>query len=220
MSSSANSESIDEQSAAAARSRVYQLLGTSFSYPSNPGTHAELHGATMLMKISDALGELPYALPISVTTACADMTSCSSADVEGLYLSLFDRSVARAAFSMHECEYVSSTQQALWEELSRFYDHFGLDLQNGHMKESADHLLLELEFLHYLTFLEAGAAVDKQPFVAAQRDFLTRHLAIWIPKFCTEVRNTNTEGPYRLLATILEAFIKADVVYLDEIVAN
>lgn len=174
----------------------------------------ELLDETLWASISDAWSELPYALPFPAIPTHVDMTFGSPEVVESLYLSLFDRSVARTAVSMLEREYVSSAHQKLFEKLSRLYDHFGLNLKDGHMMEPADHLLLELEFLHYLTFLEAGAVADRQPFVNAQYDFLTCHVAIWVPKFCAEVRNANSNGPYGFLANILEAFIAADVRYI------
>ena len=42
----------------------------------------------------------------------------------------------------------------------RFYDFFGLSLSEG-QREEPDHLLTELEFLHYLAYQEAGLRLPR-----------------------------------------------------------
>lgn len=93
------------------------------------------------------------------------------------FTAAFDPSVSEAAASLREGTYVEDDQSALFEELVRFYEFFGLGRGEG--VEMPDHLSVELEFMQYLTHLEASAS-DRPDELAsirrAQRDFLTRHL--------------------------------------------
>ena len=70
------------------------------------------------------------------------------------------------------------------EECVRFYNHFGLTLSEA-QRELPDHLLTQLDFLHFLCFREAQALQqdgDPAPFRRAQRDFIARHPGAWLPK--------------------------------------
>lgn len=93
------------------------------------------------------------------------------------YLAAFDPGASAEATSLHEAAYARMDTGALFEELVRFYEHFGLRRQEK--AELPDHLAVELEFMHVLCALdqaavERGEAADAVH--AAQRDFLDRHL--------------------------------------------
>ena len=93
------------------------------------------------------------------------------------YNEAFDPSVSDKACSLREGAHVEDDQSALFEELVRFYEFFGL--ARGDAAEMPDHLSVELEFMHFLTHLESRAA-DRPDDLAsirrAQHDFITRHL--------------------------------------------
>ena len=57
-----------------------------------------------------------------------------------------------------------------------FYRHFGLDFSRDYAGEQPDHLPTELTFIHYLSFLEVGARVEKDNHRRERRDFLSPHL--------------------------------------------
>lgn len=102
-----------------------------------------------------------------------------AADAGPAYLAAFDPAVSREACSLHEGVYATRDRNALFEELVRFYGFFGLEREE--VAELPDHLTVELEFMHFLTFLEhhqaeQGRAVDDLR--RAQRDFLERHLGV------------------------------------------
>lgn len=94
------------------------------------------------------------------------------------YTRAFDRGVSDEAVSIHESAYVDADVSAVFEELVRFYEHFGLRrLQNA---ELPDHLSVELEFMHFMSELENHAIArgdDVAPLRLAQRDFLDRHVS-------------------------------------------
>ena len=89
----------------------------------------------------------------------------------------FEPAVSREAGSLHEAAYASEDRRSLFEELVRFYAHFGLARELR--AELPDHLTVELEFMHFLCWLEHGASArgaDVAGLRRAQRDFLARHL--------------------------------------------
>lgn len=93
------------------------------------------------------------------------------------YLQVFDPAVGAKASSLHEASYVDTGASALFEELVRFYGHFGL--QRSDAAELPDHLTVELEFMQFLCELEGEAehrGDDIESVRAAQRDFLDRHV--------------------------------------------
>jgi DMSO reductase family type II enzyme chaperone len=66
-----------------------------------------------------------------------------------------------------------------------FYRRFGLEL-SAPGKETADHLLHQLEFVQYLYHLEATFDHDtdrekRDQIAHARRDFLERHIGYWVP---------------------------------------
>ena len=94
------------------------------------------------------------------------------------FLAAFEPAVAREACSLHEAAHVGEHRSALFEELVRFYAHFGLVRRES--AELPDHVGVELEFMHVLVAREAAARArgeDVRGLRLAQRDFLARHLA-------------------------------------------
>ena len=107
------------------------------------------------------------------------------------------------------------------EELFRFYQHFGLEFSRGELRELPDLLPVELEFLHYLTFLEAQASdIDHlQPNIsalqAAQRDFIDLHPGRWIDNFIERLKSRADSGLYLSFAAMLRLFLKHERHYLS-----
>lgn len=95
------------------------------------------------------------------------------------YLEAFDQSVSKSASSLYEVSYKTIDRSALNEELIRFYNYFGLKRSTD--AEFPDHITVELQFMHFLTFLEAqesskGRSVEGLR--SAQHDFIKRHLSV------------------------------------------
>jgi DMSO reductase family type II enzyme chaperone len=93
------------------------------------------------------------------------------------YMEAFDPAVYQQASALYESAYTSKTQDLIYEELTRFYDFFGL--QRAADAELPDHLSVELDFMHYLTYLEQQCLVRNEnpsDIRREQRDFLSHHL--------------------------------------------
>ena len=100
------------------------------------------------------------------------------------------------------------------EDLVRFYDFFGYTLGDK-FAWAPDHLSVELEFMHYLSYGEVtrladGNAEEAASFQLAQADFIERHLVNWIAKLVHEVQEQNAESVYCRVVTTLQAFLTAD----------
>lgn len=86
-----------------------------------------------------------------------------------------------------------------------------------HCKEWPDHIGIELEFLHYLTFLEATVPdAMMEDYVAAESDFLDRHLARWVPGFSRKLGEGDVPSPYRAFGEVLAQFIAGDREFIQQ----
>jgi DMSO reductase family type II enzyme chaperone len=93
------------------------------------------------------------------------------------YVAAFDPSASAAASSLHERSYSNEETSGLFEELVRYFEHFGLRRRID--AELPDHVSVELEFMQFLCELERHAAAcgdDTGSVHRAERDFIDRHL--------------------------------------------
>ena len=124
-----------------------------------------------------------------------------------------------AAVSLHGRSYTNDGDQKLFEELFRFYEHFGLDFSSSNNDFWPDALEIELEFMHYLTYLEGLAGDSNIAILKAQRDFLTRHLRPLLAGVKASLVEKNIPM-YAQLATLLNEFVDADHAYINEIIGD
>lgn len=93
------------------------------------------------------------------------------------YLEAFDLALAKDACSLREASYATEAMDVLLEDLIRFYSYFGLKREEK--AEMPDHICVELEFMHFLSYLEENVkhtAEEVASLQRVQRDFLVRHL--------------------------------------------
>lgn len=172
-----------EEKASAARSNVYRLLSESLKYPC--GEFGELvKDGTFLEGLYNLVGELPYDLPFpDENLGGRPLQAVDQDDIEAEFIRVFDVGPGGPPCPFREGLHHGS-RMTIMEELVRFYNHFGLSTTKGEERELPDHLCTELEFLHFLTFKEVLAlqeAQDPAPYRRAERDFLMRHVAKWLP---------------------------------------
>lgn len=190
---------------AAARSRLYAGFARLFSYPSDELAPRILDG-TLFEDMCEAAANLPYATSLP---ACTWPSLPESAEaLQACYWSLFQTaSPAGAVVSLNEKDYVRTDRNQLWEDILRFYDHFGIEYSTDRVEEFPDHLVTQLDFLHYLTFLEAGIAGDAGPYARARGDFVERHLANWLPALTDKLALKAGETPYASFGQLLRTFL-------------
>lgn len=198
----------------AARSEIYRILSAVFAYPaSDEQKDFVLQGAQAALRT--AAVRLPF--PLRALDALIERGAEAAPDVELEYTRLFDNCSGRPALSLHEKDFSSVDQKKLWEELIRYYEHFGLRYDLKECKEWPDHIGIELEFLHYLTFLEATVPdAMTENYLAAEGDFLDRHLAKWVPGFCQKLSDGDVPSPYRAFGEVLAQFIAGEREFIQQ----
>jgi DMSO reductase family type II enzyme chaperone len=116
-------------------------------------------------------------------------------EMEAEYLAAFEVGRDTPPVPLFEGMHRGETgRSGVLEDLLRFYEYFDAQLSDMD-REYPDHLVTELEFLAWLCQLEHGVQQkdgDATPFRRAARDFLERHLAVWLPEFRRKLEATNT----------------------------
>jgi len=206
----------DVERRAASRSGCYGLFAAALEYPDEPLCRAVREGeisSGLRRALADVAPELavePYA------EALHDASSEDELAVE--YTRLFDAAAGAAPCPLYDGAYAGDRMRVM-EEAVRFYNYFGLKLSDT-AGELPDHLSTELEFLHYLGYREAEASqrgADPAPFQRAQRDFLARHPARWIPEVCRRLESNQAAPYFAALFALLGRFLERD---LAELVAR
>ncbi len=104
-------------------------------------------------------------------------------------------------------------------EVRRFYRRAGL-LPDETVRESADYLCVELDFMKQLCLreqtLRASGAEVRQT-VMFEEEFLKVHLS-WTAAFCRAVEKHASTAFYRGCGLILDAYIRADTAWLGDLV--
>ncbi|VVB94371.1 Putative dimethyl sulfoxide reductase chaperone [uncultured archaeon] len=120
----------------------------------------------------------------------------------------------------YEGIYYGKPRTAVMLEVSEFYNCFGLRMsQEEGKREFPDHISAELEFLHFLTFKEAhaiGNGETSKGYQLAQKDFLERHLILWVPEFCRKLQNSAGIPFYAWLGQITSRFVTCEFELLTE----
>lgn len=93
---------------------------------------------------------------------------------------------------------------------------------NVDLKEPADHIAIELEFMYYLITNEVNAINDgdleKANLYQSKQDlFLNRHLSQWIPEFTDAILNNSENEFYKKIAASLNLLIKEDLALMNEV---
>ncbi len=200
---------------AIARSRIYALLAMGFRYPEEyiyrqfaDGTYADTIAGAFNVCAVDLLGnfEAHIAPRMLVTVSCQEL--------ESEYLSAFETNLPKPSVSLYESSHhPQGSKSALLLELKGFYRHFGLAIAEEDCGLD-DSIVAELEFMHFLTAKQAQGEegmLDKAPYLRAQRDFLGRHLAIWLPALWTAVDAKLDQPFYKALSELASGFVAHEV---------
>lgn len=103
-------------------------------------------------------------------------------------------------------------------DIAGFYKAFGVELSRD-IHERLDHLSVELEFMHFLSYKESYArchdGADKIQIVEdAQKKFVKEHIGRWVPMFTRMLGKKADSGFFRLMAEFSSEWIDFDVAYL------
>jgi len=208
---------------AIARGKIYQLLSISFLYPEQ-----ELFSLMKEGRFTDELeecieafnegGSLHKALDGLAAYIKAQLTISSFfSDLQAQHRRVFGHT-ASCECPPYETQYGSGHifQQAQeMGDIVGFYRAFGLEVSEN-SKERLDHISVELEFMHFLSFketyaLENGHGDEKVEIcVEAQKEFLKEHLGRWVPFFVKLLSKKAGDGFYKELATLTGDFVSLE----------
>ena len=200
----------DAERRAATRSGCYRLFAAALEYPDEHLCRAVRDGE-IARGLRQALAEVEPELRVEpYAAALCEAPSGDALAVE--YTRLFDAAAGAPPCPLYDGVYGGDRMRAM-EEAVRFYNYFGLKLSES-ASELPDHLATELEFLHYLSYREAEASqhgADPVPFQRAQRDFLARHPARWIPEVCRRLERNAAAPFFAALFALLGRFLERDL---------
>ncbi len=196
-----------KESLAIARSKLYQLFALVMDYPDQEWADAIGAG-----ELADTLVPMLEQVESSLTTdidrkALTDVGEDDHAlAVE--YTRLFDVGPGGSPISLFGGHHQGGRTQAM-EEVLRFYKHFGLT-RDELTHELPDHLISELEFLHFMTFQEAKIEAqggDASHYQRGQKDFIERQLGRWLPKLHPRLVEHEALPFYTEIVRLLEQFL-------------
>ncbi|TWO82217.1 hypothetical protein CBW56_01885 [Denitratisoma oestradiolicum] len=207
-----------------ARNRTYALLAIGFRYPEEDtflrladGSYAEeIAGALEVCapELVDTFEEI-IAPRLRVTTSGQELASA--------YLSAFETNMPDPSVSLYEGSYHQrGSKPALLLELKSFYRNFGLAIAKEE-NDLEDALSAELEFMQFLTAKQTQAEeglLDKVPYLRAQRDFIERHLAAWLPALQADVTSKLKTPFYVALTELLTSFVSYEITGMQRDVTN
>ena len=193
------------------RSRLLILLSQGFSHP-NEAFHQQLLDGTYQTAVSQAhvgiFGQI-FSLP--------EVTS-SLVDYEALYIELFHIGKNGAPIvGLHAGDYSDlldgQPRPESMLDYNRWYRHFGLKVsQTDPSLDLPDHLVCQLQFLAWLSHLEAEVAPGSNSVASyrhAQRDFIQRHAEPFITRVADGLTRARPKSSHEPLFAALGALTRA-----------
>jgi len=211
---------MDAHEVALARSIVYHFLSLCFLYP-EPSLLASLRDEGLLKEVEESLhllssqkeSSLFPSLLTNYFPLLSSLSSLSAFEFQAEHRRVFGPIIPQDC-PPYESEYGKAhifRQAHDMGDIAGFYRAFGLEVSDE-AKERLDHISIELEFMHFLTYKEAHAlkhhGIEKAEICReAQMKFLKDHLGKWVPLFTRLLSKKALAGFYNDLAKFLEDFI-------------
>ncbi len=109
-------------------------------------------------------------------------------------------------------------QSYVMGDIAGFYSAFGLQL-SPNIHERLDHLSVELEFMHYLSYKESYAILHDggeklKTVFEAEKKFVKEHIGRWVPLFSGMLKRKADYGFYKILADFTADWMAFDIAYL------
>ena len=191
-----------------------------FSYP-NEKMYDEIKSKNYLSGIKKSLFDIDLKIEDDKHIGFEEILSLKDISYDSFeagYISSFEANVPQPKCSLYEGHFRKEvSRNNILLELKAFYQNFGLE-KSDVFKDYDDHISMELEFMHFLTFKEwqsSETKLDKKPYFNCQRDFVERHLSKWIFEFCDKVNNKVELKFFHTLADITHALVKSDIKRLN-----
>jgi len=200
----------EKETTTSVRCRLYQLFALAFTYPDRQWVEAIRAG-----EFACSLEELLTALDRKLLQGLDRGALCDAGDCEDAlaaeYTRLFDINSEGGPLSLYGGHHRGGRTHTM-EEVLRFYKHFGLQLDES-VHELPDHIVCELEFLHFMTFQEAKILAeggDASHYRRGQRDFVARQLMTWIPGLSEQLGGRKALPFFAELLRLLVCFLQLE----------
>jgi DMSO reductase family type II enzyme chaperone len=200
-----------------ARSALYQLLSQALAYPSPEAVEALQQ--TDLPQAQQAAPHLPARVPpllaaLGEYLRDTDATHQLPAEHRRVFSHIMSADCPPCE-TIYTAPHIFQQTQEL-SDIAGFFRAFGLEMAD---RERLDHISVELEFMHFLTYKEAYALTRHGSAKArlcreAQRKFMQEHLGRWALRFAERLSGKADGGYYGCVASLTEAFLSAEIGFL------
>lgn len=195
--------------AAALRSELYALLACLLAYPDEAWL-ADIRAGL----VADRLTALCARLDVGATLQPQRAALCDAGEGDEALAAEYTRLFDTGPISLYGGHHHGTRMQVM-EEVLRYFEHFGLELDPDR-NELPDHLVCELEFMHFLCQQEAHLPADQQaPWQRAQRDYLARQLGRWAPRLHGLLLAQQAHAFFVEVARLLAVFLASEQQRLD-----
>jgi len=106
-------------------------------------------------------------------------------------------------------------------DISGFYKAYGIEIEEDKASSRRwDHIAVELEFLHFLTYklayaIENHGSEEQESCLSAKKKFLNAHIGRWIHAFSRSVFKKSPEAFYRQAAKLANSFVHIEMKKLN-----
>lgn len=194
-----------------ARSSVYRLLSQAFAHPMRQGVE-QLRKEDLSLALASA-GPLAEDVRSALRETEAAFDRASFEELEAAFRGVFSH-VHSVDCPPYETDY---SAQQIWRQsqeladLAGFYRAFGMQ----EVGDRPDHISVELEYMHLVTYKAAWALLREETERAelclrAQERFLGDHLLRWAPGFAARVVSVALDGPYAAAGRLLGAQLRSE----------
>ena len=214
------SESVEDLLAA---SQVYQFLSTCLLEPNKK--------ALEMLNNEEYMAEVKSCISVSdnsemLVTFELLQKALEGNDVENLewgYRATFGGATVAMDCPPYEMYYSGSQ---IWQQtqdladISGTYKAYGIEIEEDSTTTRWDHVAVQLEFLHFLTYklayaIENHSEEKQESCISGKKKFLYAHIGRWIKAFSTSVVKKTPEEFYRQAAILASLFIHIEMVKLS-----
>ena len=206
---------LDSLSVLSGKMELYKMISIGFHYP-DLSIYNDIKNQKFLLAFENAWYNVTNDEKKFSDKSLLNILSLkdiSFEDFESNYITDFEATVPGSGCSLYERHYLINEKfNTLLLELKAFYKNFELN-KSPEFNESEDHIVFELEFMHFLIFKELQAieeGIDKKPYQNCRYDFLARHLTKWIPELANKSSNQLKSEFHSNLIRLLKDLVDSD----------
>lgn len=201
---------------ALSRSALYRLMSQALVYPSQEAVSALQE--VDLPQAQRAAARLPARVAPLLAAFGEQLRSADATQLQTEHRRIFTHILS---LDCPPCETFYTASHIFQEtqdlsDIGGFFRAFGLEIAD---KERLDHISVELEFMHFLTYKEAYALTHHGPAKArlcreVQRKFVQDHLGRWATRFAQRLGQKANGGYYGCVASLTEALLANEMSFL------